>query len=347
MRRFLLIFLLLGISQTIFCQKKYQIRTIAFYNLENLYDTINDPTINDESSPIMEMKTGKSIAYLEKINNMAKVLSEIGKKETNNSPVIIGVAEIENRTVLEDLLKTDYLKRKNYGIIQFNSPDLRGIDVALLYQQQFFKPIESKPFELKLWESDGVRIYTRDELLVSGYLDDELIHIIVNHWPSRRGGEKASRSRREKAAYLNTQIIEKIKKTNPNAKIIVMGDLNDDPINLSLKNILKTKSKKSQVKNGDIYNPMENLFKKGNNTLVYRDNLNLFDQIMVTSPFLASKKNYSSYKFYKAGIFKPSYLTTQTGKYKGYPFRSWGSSGFTGGFSDHYPVYIYLIKEFN
>ena len=345
MKRFLLFFILFVSTQLIFSQKKYQIRTIAFYNLENLYDTINDPTINDEASPIMEMKTYKTAAYFKKINNMAKVLSEIGKTETNNSPVIIGVAEIENRTVLEDLLKTKYLKGKNYGIIQFNSPDLRGIDVALLYQQQFFKPTESEPFELKLWETNGKRIYTRDELLVSGYLDGELIHIIVNHWPSRRGGEEASRNKREKAAYLDTQIIKKVRATDSNAKIIIMGDLNDDPINSSLKNVLKTKENKSQVANGDIYNPMEDLFRRGYNTLVYRDNLNLFDQIMVTSPFLTSKKDYSTYKFFKANIFKPSYLTTQTGKYKGYPFRSWSSSGFTGGYSDHYPVYIYLIKN--
>jgi exonuclease III len=167
----------------------------------------------------------------------------------------------------------------------------------------------------------------------------------VNHWPSRRGGEEKSRSTREKAAYLNTQIIEQIKLTDPNPKVIIMGDLNDDPINSSLKNILKTKAKKSKVKEGDIYNPMEDMFKRGQNTLVYRDNLNLFDQIMFTSPLLTTKKDFSTYKMYKANIYNPKYLTTQTGKYKGYPFRSFGYSGFTDGYSDHYPVYIYLIKE--
>jgi exonuclease III len=333
------------ISTTVFSQKNYQIKTIAFYNLENLFDTINDPTINDEASPIMEIKENRAEIYQKKLANMAKVIAELGAEEAKNSPVILGVAEIENRKVLEDLVNTTQLKDKKYGIIHYDSPDLRGIDVALLYQTDFFRPTHHEKFELGLWDTDGVRIYTRDQLLVSGYLDNELIHVIVNHWPSRRGGEKRSRSKREKAAYLNTQIIEKIKLTDPNPKVIIMGDLNDDPNNSSLKKVLKTKSRKNKVKEGDIYNPMEDMFRRGQNTLVYRDNINLFDQIMITSPLLTTKKDYSSFKMYKTAVFRPQYLTTQTGKYKGYPFRSWSYSTFTNGFSDHYPVYMYLIKE--
>jgi endonuclease/exonuclease/phosphatase family protein len=337
--------LVLLYSNLLYGQKKYQIKTVAFYNLENLFDTINDPTKNDEASPIMEIKENRTAVYYKKLNNMAKVLSEIGTSEVMNSPVILGVSEIENRTVLEDLIRTSYLENKNYSIIQFDSPDLRGIDVALLYQEKYFKPIHHEIFELRLWDEKGIRIYTRDQLLVSGYLDDELIHIIVNHWPSRRGGEEKSRFKREKAAYLNTQIIEKIKLSDPNPKIIIMGDLNDDPTNASLKNVLKTKALKTNVKEGDIYNPMEEMFKNGQNTLVYRDNINLFDQIMFTSPLLTTTKNYSTYKMYKTKIFNPPYLTTQTGKYKGYPFRSFSGSKFIGGYSDHYPVYMYLIKD--
>ncbi|MBI9040955.1 endonuclease/exonuclease/phosphatase family protein [Lutibacter sp.] len=341
---FLLAFILLT-SNSIFSQKSYDIKTIAFYNLENLFDTENDTLINDEASPIMEIKENRTEIYQKKLNNMAKVLSEIGTDEAKNSPVIIGVAEIENRKVLEDLIATDYLKSKKYSIIHYDSPDLRGIDVGFLYQPNFFRPIHHETFELKLWEENGMRIYTRDQLLVSGYLGDELIHIIVNHWPSRRGGEEKSRPTREKAAYLNTQIIEQIKLTDPTPKVIIMGDLNDDPINTSLKEVLKTKAIKAEVNEGDIYNPMEDIFSRGQNTLVYRDQINLFDQIMFTSPLLTTTKDYSTYKMYKANVFNPQYLTTQTGKYKGYPFRSWSYSGFTDGYSDHYPVYIYLIKE--
>jgi exonuclease III len=345
MKQVYLFLFILFTTNIIFSQNNYQIKTVAFYNLENLFDTENDTLKNDEASPIMEIKENRGAIYQKKLDNMAKVLSEIGYKDTKNSPVILGVVEIENRKVLEDLINTGGLKNKNYGIIHYDSPDLRGIDVALLYQENHFRPTHHETFELKLWEENGIRIYTRDQLLVSGYLDDELIHIIVNHWPSRRGGEEKSRFKREKAAYLNTQIIEKIKLTDSNPKIIVMGDLNDDPTNSSLKTVLKTKAKKKDVKEGDIYNPMEDMFRRGENTLVYRDNINLFDQILFTSPLLTTKKDYSTYKMYKVGVFNPQYLTTQTGKYKGYPYRSWGYGGFTGGYSDHYPVYMYLIKE--
>lgn len=346
MKRLSLIYLfILLVVQPILGQKKYDIKTIAFYNLENLFDIVDDTLKLDESSPIMAIKENRAAIYQLKLNNMAKVLSEIGVDEAKNSPVIIGVAEIENYAVLEDLVNTSYLKDKQYGIIHYDSPDIRGIDVGFLYQTSHFKPVYHEIFELRLWDGDGYRIFTRDQLLVSGYLGDELVHIILNHWPSRLGGEAKSRSKREKAAYLNTQIIAKIKETDPNPKIIIMGDLNDDPTNSSLKKILKTKGKKSEVQNGDIYNPMEEMFRRGQNTLAYRDNINLFDQIMFTSPLLTTTNDFSAYKMYKTGIFKPQYLTTQTGKYKGYPFRSWGNGGFTGGYSDHYPVYLYLIKE--
>ncbi|MBT8318181.1 MAG: endonuclease/exonuclease/phosphatase family protein [Lutibacter sp.] len=345
MKRFSLLILFLISTNLLFSQKNFQIKTIAFYNLENLFDTINDPTKNDEASPIMEIKENRSSVYKQKLNNMAKVLSELGTKEAKNSPIILGVAEVENLTVLEDLINTSYLKDKQYSIIHYDSPDLRGIDVALLYQSSYFKPTHHETFELKLWDENGMRIYTRDQLLVSGYLDDELIHVIVNHWPSRRGGEEKSRSSREKAAYLNTQIIEKIKLSDPNPKVIIMGDLNDDPTNSSVKNVLKTKAIKANVKEGDIYNPTEDMFRRGQNTLVYRDNINLFDQIMFTSPLLTTKKDYSTYKMYKVNIFNPQYLTTQTGKFKRYPYRSFAGSNFIGGYSDHYPIYMYLIKE--
>lgn len=339
----LITFLLL--SNTGFSQKKYELKTIAFYNLENLFDTVDDTEKDDEKSPIMAIIDNRELVYSQKLNNMAKVISEIGSKDTNNSPDIIGVAEVENRKVLEDLLNTDKLKDKNYQIIHYDSPDLRGIDVALLYKENAFRPIHHENFELRLWDEKGIRIYTRDQLLVSGYLDDELIHIIVNHWPSRRGGEAKSRFKREKAAYLNTQIIEKIKLSDPNPKVIIMGDFNDDPTNTSLKKVLKTKSKKANVKEGDIYNPMEDMFRRGQNTLVYRDNINLFDQILFTSPLLTTKKDFSTYKVYKANVFNPQYLTTQTGKYKGYPHRSFAGNRFINGYSDHYPVYIQLIRE--
>ena len=327
--------------------KKYSIRTIAFYNLENLFDTINDVTKEDEKSPMMELKFNRSKVYWDKIDKLASTIAQIGKEKTKTSPAIIGVSEVENLNVLEDLVNSKHLTKKDYGIVHYDSPDKRGIDVALLYQKKYFKPIHHEVFNPNIYR-DNFKVYTRDQLLVSGYLDDELIHVIVNHWPSRRGGEAASRPSREKAAYQNLKIIKQVKAQDPKAKILVMGDFNDDPTNSSFKNVLKTKSRKKNVIEGDLFNPYEDMFRRGFNTLKYRDKINLFDQIYFTSSLLDNgEKDFSTYKMYKAMVFNKSFLTTKKGKYKGYPFRSFSNGNYTGGYSDHYPVYMYLIKEKN
>tara|TARA_R110002096_G_scaffold422384_1_gene628831 strand:+ start:761 stop:1849 length:1089 start_codon:yes stop_codon:yes gene_type:complete len=324
--------------------KKFKIHTLAFYNLENLFDTINDPIKFDDYSPIMELKTNRGDAYKRKIANMARVISEIGKDVTNNTPAVLGVCEVENKDVLEDVVNDSTLLEKNYGIVHYDSPDSRGIDVALLYQKSLFAPISTSSHELKIYDDESQeRITTRDQLLVSGKLEDDLIHIIVNHWPSRRGGEARSRPKRVAAAKLNKRIVDSLQAQDPYAKIFIMGDLNDDPTNTSVKAILKTKRKRKKVGFKGLYNPFENFYRDGLGTTAYRDNWSLFDQIIITKPLL--EKDYTSFRYYKAGIFNKNYLITTKGKYKGYPFRSWNYSGFSNGFSDHFPVYMYLIKE--
>ena len=346
-KKFVLILLILTFG-SVFCQeKKYAIRTIAFYNLENLFDTINDVSKNDEASPIMELKSNRSKVYWDKIDKLASTIAQIGLEKTKTSPAIIGVSEVENLSVLEDLVKSKHLAKKQYGIIHYDSPDKRGIDVALLYQKRYFKPVFHEAFNPNIYRNNR-KIYTRDQLLVSGYLDDELIHIIVNHWPSRSGGEAKSRPLREKAAYQNTKIIAQIREKDKNGKILTMGDFNDDPINSSFKKILKTKRKKKNVGEYDLYNPYENLHRKGFNTLSYRDKLNLFDMILISSPLLdKGKKDFSTYKMFKAMIFNKRFLSDKKGKFKGYPFRSFSNGAYTGGYSDHFPVYLYLIKKAN
>jgi len=343
----LLVFLLF-ISSLVFSQrkgKKYNIRTIAFYNLENLFDTINDVNKNDEASPMMELKSNRSRVYWDKIDKLGSVISQIGLDKAKTSPAIIGVAEVENLSVLEDLVKSKHLVKKRYGIIHYDSPDKRGIDVALLYQKRYFKPIHHEVFNPNIY-SNNRKIYTRDQLLVSGYLDDELIHLIVNHWPSKRGGSK-SIPFREKAAYQNTKIIAKIRQQDPNAKILSVGDFNDDPIESSFKKVLKTQEKRKNLKNGDIYNPYEEMFKRGLNTGAYRDNISLFDQILLSSSLVnkKNKKDFSSYKLFRAMIFNKRFLMQTKGQFKGYPLRSFSYGGYTGGYSDHFPVYVYLLKE--
>lgn len=325
-------------------EKQYKVNTVAFYNVENLFDYEDDPLIfDDDRTPDGKDHWTQEI-YEAKLANMAKVISEIGEDVTGNSPALIGLSEIENRRVLEDLLNQEQLVNKDYGIVHFDSPDRRGIDVALLYQKKIFTPTNYKAYELVIFDDQdrSKRVYTRDQLLVSGMLDGEKISIIVNHWPSRSGGEERSRPKRIKAAELNKHIMDSLFSEDPYAKIITMGDLNDDPISPSVKEILKTKSEREDMKVKELYNPMEDMYKKGMGTLAYRDAWNLFDQIIMSTEL--TKKDYSSYRFYKAGIFNKNYLATPRGQYKGYPFRSF-VNGFTGGYSDHFPVFIYLIKE--
>jgi len=345
--KFTLIVMLLFAFVSINAQekKKFKIHTVAFYNLENLFDTINDPTKFDEASPIMEMdESNRAEVYEKKVRNMARVVADIGSENTKNTPAIIGVSEVENRQVLVDLVNDPQLLNKDYGIIHYESPDKRGIDVALLYQKSLFRPIETSSHELLIYDDlTRKRVYTRDQLLVSGELEGELIHIIVNHWPSRSGGEARSRSKRVGAAKLNKRIIDSLQSKDPYAKIITMGDLNDNPTNASVKEVLKAERKENKVGFKGIYNPMEGFFKQGLGSNAYRDAWSLFDQILISQPFL--EKDYSSFRFYKAGIFNKYYLTNKHGRYKGYPFRSFADGGFTDGFSDHFPVYIYLIKE--
>lgn len=324
--------------------RAFTIHTIAFYNLENMFDIEDNPITFDESSPIMELKENRAEVYAKKVRNMSRVISEIGFGVTHNSPVILGVSEVENRNVLEDIINDSLLINHNYGIVHFESPDRRGIDVALLFQKNVFTPIATSNYPLHLKdELKGTPIYTRDQLVVSGLLDNDLIHIIVNHWPSRRGGETKSNPKRIAAAKLTRNIIDSLQTIDPYAKIITMGDFNDDPTNISFKTILKTKKKRAKVGLKGIYNPMEQLYIDGLGTTAYRDKWSLFDQILVTKPLLES--DFSSFRFYKVGIFNAQFLITKTGTYKGYPFRSFGYEGFTNGYSDHFPVYIYVIKE--
>ena len=338
-----LLFLTLSIS-TYAQKKKFKIHTVAFYNLENLFDTINNPNKLDEYSPIMELKTNRGEAYKQKIKNMARVLADIGKETSKNSPSIIGVCEVENKEVLEDLVNDASLINKNYGIIHYDAPDVRGIDVALLYQKNIFTPVSSRTYGLKIYDDqDQTRIYTRDQLLVSGKLEGELIHVIVNHWPSRRGGETRSKPKRVAAAKVSKRIVDSLQSIDPYSKIFIMGDLNDNPTNASVKDVLNARENKDEVGLKGLYNPFTSFYKNGLGTTAYRDIWNLFDQIIITKPLLNKKA--SSLRYYKANIFNKNYLIHSKGTYKGYPFRSFSSGKFTNGFSDHFPVYVYVIKE--
>ncbi|MBF4515135.1 endonuclease/exonuclease/phosphatase family protein [Flavobacterium sp. ANB] len=341
--------------------KKYIIHTVAFYNFENLFDTKDDLNTNDDEWTPNGAQHWTEEKYQQKLQNLSRVLSETGTPENSNAPVIIGGSEIENRGVLEDLIKQTKLLPYDYGIIHFDSPDKRGIDVALLYQKKYFRPTSFSNIPLLIYKNNATikeekpeetdddlevkienknRVFTRDQLLVSGYLEGEEIHIIVNHWPSRSGGEKASSPFREAAGRLNRKIIDSLQQINPNAKVMTMGDLNDGPFNKSVKTALGAKSKKNEVPEFGVFNPFEEMANKGMGTIAFRDSWDIFDQIIITESFI--KPDFSSFKFWKASIFNKPYLVQTFGQYKGYPLRH---SQTEVGFSDHFPVYIYLIKE--
>ena len=321
--------------------KKYDIETVAFYNLENLFDTIDAPDLLDEISPIMEMKYGRGKAYCSKIKNMAKVISLIGKEKTGHPPALLGVAEVENQTVLEDLVADEKIADANYQFIHFDSPDKRGIDVSLLYSPEVFTPIYFKNYPLKLWNAEGYPIYTRDVLLVSGYLKNDLVHILVNHWPSRRGGEKRSAPLRMRAALLVRKIIDELALEYPNPKVLIMGDFNDNPDDKAMLKIIE----KDTINNVNLRNPYLKIFKNGSDhTLVHWGSFHLFDQILLTENFF-QKPSKKGFTVFKSRVFRKPFLTSQRGAYKQYPYRSFSGGQFTGGYSDHYPAYVYLVKE--
>lgn len=289
-------------------------------------------------------KVWNSKKYNQKIANLSQVFSEIGVKESNSLPAIIGLSEIENEQVLRDLCNAMKAKGGDFGFAHFNSFDARGVDVGLLYNKQRFSFISQKRFQVDLWGNNGMREYTRDILMVEGLLDGERMFFFVNHWPSRRGGEQASLPRRMAAAKVLKTAMDSIRNAVPNAKILAMGDFNDDPNSPSIKKGLNTTTNKSNVKEGYYFNPSEILFKKGMGTLAYQDSFNFFDQ-QILSPALTEANK--GYHFFKMNVFSPAYLVTQYGQWKGYPFRSFSGDNYTGGYSDHYPVYTILMKELN
>ncbi|MAT55094.1 MAG: endonuclease [Saprospirales bacterium] len=343
MRQTIFLFLFLVLALMVRGQEQqYKVACIGFYNFENLFDTLDTPDKFDEEFTPQGTRLWDGEKYSEKLHNLARVVSELGTDLTPDGPALLGVAEIENRQVLEDFVREPAIAKRGYEIIHYESPDRRGIDVALLYQPKYFTPLGSHPVRLNIKNENGDTVYTREILYVTGLLDGDTLHVLVNHWPSRRGGEKATRPLRNAAAMLNKNVRDSLIARNPAAKIIVMGDLNDDPTSPSVAKVLLAKPKKNQLRKGDFFNPWHAFYKRGIGTLAYRDAWSLFDQILITEG-LVNPEN-PGYHFYKAKVFNPTYLVQKTGQYKGYPFRTFDFDNYIHGYSDHFPVCIYLLK---
>lgn len=295
-------------------------------------------------------KSGKNYTYSvykQKLQNEAKVISEMGKSYTGTAPVVVGLLEVENRQVVEDLVKESAIAKYDYGVVHYNSYDYRGIDVAFIYQKRRFTPSKTWKKEVKIFGEEGKREYTRDILVMTGFLDNEKVAFFLNHWPSRRGGEAASLPKRNAAATVLRKEMDSVRALDPSTKLFAMGDFNDDPVSPSFKNYLKAVGNPKDLNEDNHYlNLMYPLYKKGVASLAYQDAPNLFDQIIVSSNLHAPNNELrKDYTVFKAEIFAPDYLITKEGNYKGYPFRSWAGDKFTGGYSDHFPAFVILQKE--
>ncbi len=324
-------------------KQNYKVALIGFYNLENLFDTINQPDVNDEDFTPAGANHYTAAVYKDKLGRLSDIISQLGTDDSPDGVALLGVAEIENRSVLEDLVKQPKIAERNYQIVHFESPDFRGIDVGLLYNPKYFKPRLSESLNVPLVDENGKPRPTRDVLWVYGVLDGEPVHIFVNHWPSRRGGEEASAPARSLAASVARHKIDSLVAINPKAKVILMGDLNDDPTSASLITVMRSTGERENMSVERMYNPWVSYYKKGIGTLAYNDSWNLFDQVIMTQGWLDTEQ--SGYFFQKAVIFSRPFMIQRSGRYKGYPFRTYDFSKYMGGYSDHFPVYVVLLKK--
>ncbi|MEL6143628.1 MAG: endonuclease/exonuclease/phosphatase family protein, partial [Bacteroidota bacterium] len=287
-------------------EQQLKVGAIGFYNFENLFDTLDQENVNDfEFTPAGDLGYDTEM-YYDKLDNLAKVISEMATDITPDGVSVLGVAEIENRSVLEDFVKRPAVASRNYQIAHFDSPDKRGIDVGLLYQAKYFQPDTARYLRLEgLYYSDGDTVFTRDILWVSGKYDGETTHFFVNHWPSRRGGEAASAPLRNAAALRFRETADSIQLADPYAKIIMMGDLNDDPTSPSVAKVIKAQSNATKVRENGYFNPMAGLFRKGLGTNAYRDKWSLFDQIIMNDELVKGEN--SGWRYYQAHIYNPQY----------------------------------------
>jgi endonuclease/exonuclease/phosphatase family metal-dependent hydrolase len=307
-----------------------------FYNVENLYDTQNDPATNDdEFTPAGKVPwTEERLAT--KINHIGQVISDI---ESPAMPDLVGFAEVENQQVLEMLTYSATLSKAKYSIVHYDSPDERGIDVALLYNPLTFKVFSSEPLKVTLPEND----LTRDILYVKGKLTSgEILHVFINHWPSRREGSEVSEAKRMAAAAVLRAKVDAIQKIEKSANILIMGDFNDEPSDNSITKAIGALSPDQAISNNNVYSLLYPQFKKGDGSLFYKD-WDLFDQIIVSGNMLSRTKGLHT-TAQDAFIFKAEYLLYKTKNGDSRPNRTMGDKYF-GGYSDHLPVCVKLYLK--
>lgn len=344
-RQFILLALACLLCLPAMAQKTYSVYAVGFYNQENLFDYTHDEGKNDyEFLPSGSYKWDE-LKYTHKLRNMAKVLAEMG---TDKLPGVgcafIGLSEVENAHVLTELVAQEPLKARNFQFCHIEGPDARGIDCALIYNPSLFtvRDVKLVP-NVQSLEKDSA-YHTRGFLTVSGTLAGEHVTAIVCHWPSRFSGSFY----REQGASQVKALKDSLLADDPDCKVLVMGDMNDDPTNKSMHEVLSAKEEVDMVGPGDMYNPWYNLLvKQGQGTLTYQGSPNLFDQIVMTPNLINRKgqRDYSTLKFWTNQIFRRDYLFQSEGPYKGSPKRTTAGGVWLDGYSDHLPVVAYFVKE--
>ena len=306
--------------------------TVVSYNVENLFDTVDDPKIPDEEFLPESVKKWDNEKYQKKLNDIARVISEVNLKEM---PEVVGLVEIENQQVLEDLVNTKKLIGQ-YAIIHEESPDYRGIDAALIYRKNAFQEISHEVLPVNF--PDDPEFKTRDILHVTGKIRNKKVHLFVNHWPSRIGGDDKTEPKRVLAAFVLKEKVDEIFAIDPKARIIIMGDMNDEPANKSLTETLGAASPNSGT-------PLVNLMMPddiaGKGTYFYNGSWNMLDNLVVSEAVLNG--NGMQVEGQKGDIYSADWMvfTNKTGDKT--PNRSYVGDKYVGGVSDHFPVYFKMI----
>lgn len=315
-------------------EENTNLHTVAFYNLENLFDTVNDfRTLDDDFTP-EGSKHWDTKKYQKKLQKLGAAISRLGALKSGKIPAVVGLAEVENKRVLSDLTTSKYLKDKTMSFIHYDSPDERGIDTAMLYDHRQFEVLKSDVVPLLVYNAQGERDFTRDILHVTGLLNEEPMHIIINHWPSRRDGAAETAYKRVEAAKKVHEIMNKVRAEEHEPNFIIMGDFNDDPVSESVDQYLMS---------DELFNPMKKFYEDGFGSARYDEQWNLFDQIIFSQSFFQVKSG--THTFAHADIFDERMLAEWKGKFKGNPFRTFAGRKYLGGYSDHFPVYIHLQKH--
>lgn len=337
-------------------QDKGKAYVIGFYNLENLFDTYHDEGKNDYEYLPDGGNEWTEAKYVKKLQNMAKVIASM--KEDNGAwHAVLGVSEVENRHVLEDLVAEPAIAEANYQIVHYDSPDRRGVDAALFYRPNIFKYIDSEaiPFtftpsriDWSQWTQEEMDAFrTRDVLMVRGTIEGEMFAIFVAHLPSRLGGKGADL--RPRGAEIIYQRAMELQKEFPGIKIVVMGDMNDNPQDVSMVDFLRGKEFVDEVTDQDFFDPFLSMIKAGYSSLYYRGEGNIFDIVMVNNALVHAPKGTFQIQpivknQYYGRVFRKPFMENQSGQYKGTPFRTFSNGAFIGGFSDHFPTYIVIKK---